>query len=327
MLDNRSNHIPILSSLRFFAAFSVCLYHFVCTTTGFVTDENVLSFFNNGKYGVQMFFVISGFVIPWSMYNAGYKLKNIFRFLLKRFLRLEPPYLVSVVLAIIIILLRQNILNNYDVQFSSTQIILHFGYLIPFFNNYHWLNQIYWTLAIEFQYYLLIALLFPLFISPNKIYRYILYIVFIALGLISNPDFLPFWLPVFLMGIILFLTIKNKINKIEFYLLLIVLSIWSVYLYGIICCCYSLITVFSILYFNSKEFKITNFLGEMSYSVYLIHPLIGGTLINVLSHSITVAWQKILLIVLGVIITFLSAWIMYLFVEKPSKRWSAGIKY
>lgn len=274
-----------------------------------------------------MFFVISGFIIPWSMYNTKYKIKNIFKFLLKRILRLEPPYIVSIVFAMFVIVLRQKILNNYDLQFSFTQITLHFGYLIPFFEDYQWINKVYWTLAVEFQYYLLISLLFPLFIHSNSIYRYLLYLLFFVLSLNSNVYFLPHWLPIFLMGITLFLKMIHTIKIIEFYLLLLLLSIWSIYFYDIACCIYSLATVLLILFFNKTALKIPTFLGEFSYSVYLIHVFTGGTLINVLSHNIVVVWQKILLIIFGVIVTYVSAWVMYLVVEKSSKKWSAKIKY
>lgn len=75
-----AKNIPILNSLRFFAAFSVCMFHFVCKVTGFIKDEFTLSLFDNGKYGVQMFFVISGFIIPWSMYYSRYKKKIFLNF-------------------------------------------------------------------------------------------------------------------------------------------------------------------------------------------------------------------------------------------------------
>ena len=328
MLNNTTaKNIPILSSLRFFAAFSVIMFHFVCTVTGFINDELTLSLFDNGKNGVQMFFVISGFIIPWSMYYSNYKIQYIFKFLLKRLLRLEPPYIVSIFFAMFVIVMRQKILNNFDVQFSFTQILLHFGYLIPFFEKYNWLNGVYWTLAVEFQYYILISLLFPLFTHSNSIYRYLLYILFLILGLNSNVHFLPHWLPIFLMGIILFLKMINKIKMIEFYSLLLILSIWSLYLNDIGCGIYSLGTVLLILFFNQTSLQIPAFLGEFSFSVYLIHNFTGGTLINVFSHNMVVLWQKILLILSAVIISFLSAWVMYMIIEKPSKKWSAKVKY
>jgi len=100
MASKSKNNIVVLDSLRAFAALSVCLFHFVCTTTGYITTDWILNLFDIGKYGVQLFFVISGFVIPWSMYAAGFQLKNLFSFLFKRLARLEPPYVFSVLIAL-----------------------------------------------------------------------------------------------------------------------------------------------------------------------------------------------------------------------------------
>jgi peptidoglycan/LPS O-acetylase OafA/YrhL len=328
MPENKTyKNIPILNSLRFFAAFSVCIFHFICTTNGLIYNKLILSLFDNGRYGVQMFFVISGFVIPWSMYNAKYKVKNIFRFLLKRLLRLEPPYIFSIIFIILVILILRKSLNIFDVQFTFTQILLHFGYLIPFFEDYKWLNAVYWTLAIEFQFYLLISILFPLFIHSKSIYRYFLYMLFLLLSINSNFSLITHWLPIFLMGIILFLKMIKKIKIIEFYSLLVLLSIWSIYFHGIACCIFSISTVLLILYFNDIELKILSFLGEFSYSLYLIHNFTGAILINLLSPYAIYLWQKILLLVFGVIISYVLAWMMYVIIEKPSKKLSTKIKY
>ena len=82
---SKGTEIPVLESLRAFAATSVCLYHFVCTTTDYVHNESVLNLFSLGEYGVHLFFVISGFIIPWSMYRAGYEIKHFFTFFYRFF--------------------------------------------------------------------------------------------------------------------------------------------------------------------------------------------------------------------------------------------------
>lgn len=328
MLENKIyKNIPILNSLRFFAAFSVCVFHFVCTTNGLIYNELIIFIFDHGKYGVQMFFVISGFVIPWSMYNSNYKINKIFKFLLKRFLRLEPPYIISMILFISIILTLRIGLNIFDVQFSLEQILLHFGYLIPFFEGFKWLNDVYWSLAIEFQYYLLISILFPLFIHSNSIYRYILYFLFLSLSINSNFSFIFYWLPIFLMGIIIFLKFIEKIKIIEFYSLLLLLTIWVIYFYGIACGVFSIVTVILILYFKNNELKTLSFLGEFSYSLYLIHNFTGAILINLLSPYMINLWQKLLLLIFSLVISYILAWVMFILIEKPSKKWSATIKY
>ncbi|MHB8208815.1 acyltransferase family protein [Mucilaginibacter sp.] len=45
-----------------------------------------------------IFFVISGFVIPYSLFKANYELKHYFKFLYKRVLRLHPPYLAALLI-------------------------------------------------------------------------------------------------------------------------------------------------------------------------------------------------------------------------------------
>ncbi len=133
-----SSHIPVLDSLRAIAAIAVCFFHFVVGPINFVKDETILNFFGYGKYGVQLFFVISGFIIPWSLSFKKYEIKSFFKFLIKRLVRLEPPYLFSIFLVLLLYVLRYYLLNDFDSRsFSVKQVMLHIGYLIPFFENYH----------------------------------------------------------------------------------------------------------------------------------------------------------------------------------------------
>ena len=59
--------ISVINTLRGIAALVVCLYHFVCTTTDYIESQIILDIFSFGKKGVQIFFIISGIVIPLSM--------------------------------------------------------------------------------------------------------------------------------------------------------------------------------------------------------------------------------------------------------------------
>jgi len=329
MTNIKNSNIPILDSLRAFAAISVCLFHFVCTTIGYIETQWVLDSFSIGKYGVQLFFVISGFIIPWSMYQANFKLKNIFKFALKRLTRLEPPYIISIVLALLILFVRENFLNveNNHIAVSFNQVFLHFGYLIPFFENYQWLNPVYWTLAIEFQYYFFIALLFLPLINSNLVYRILVGLCIAGLSFVGNEKFLFYWLPVFYIGILTFLFKIDFIKKREFYLSLFFLLSFCFYKYPIASVIYMAIPVIAILFFTNYKIAVFNFFGKMSYSIYLIHPLIGASIINLLSHHYYGTFSKILVILTGLVVTLISSYIMYLVVENPSKKLSASIKY
>lgn len=318
----------ILDSLRAFAALSVCIYHFVCTTIGLFEKNLIWDFFSFGKYGVQTFFVISGFIIPYSMYIGRYRIQHFFKFFIKRLARLEPPYMVSLILAIGILLVRERLLGNSpDLQeLSIERISLHFAYLIPF-TNYEWINQVYWTLAIEFQYYLLIALLFIPLMSGKLFVRIIVYVSIIACGLIMNKDFLPYWLPVFLIGIVLFLYKVKKIDSIEYLIVSVLTLCFMLFFHPIGEIIFVIIPVILIIFKSESSFKLGEFFGKMSYSIYLIHPIIGATFINVLSHHVTSVLTKIVLVIGGLIVTLVSSYIMYYFVEKPSKKLSSKFKY
>ena len=80
--DNEQDRdrITNLDLLRGVAALAVCLFHFDYDgALGIPSVSHVLSY---GYLGVQMFFVISGFIIPYSMLRSGYRIKNIKGFLI-----------------------------------------------------------------------------------------------------------------------------------------------------------------------------------------------------------------------------------------------------
>ena len=329
MNDLSGKHISVLDSLRAFAAISVCLFHFVCTTTGYISTKEILEFFSIGKYGVQLFFVISGFVIPWAMYIAKYQISDFFIFFIKRFSRLEPPYIASLVTMLVIIYARSIFIQPSNAQLhpSVNQVLLHFGYLIPFFSNYKWLNDVYWTLAIEFQYYLFIALVFPVITKPNLLIRIAFYTLCIATSFTTKSTFLPYWMPFFGLGIVLFLKLSNLISKHEYFVVTGLLTSFCLYKHPLPMVVFALLPVITVLFWRDMKVSGLNFLGKFSYSIYLFHPVLGATFINVMSHKYNSDLEKILVITSGFIITLLSAWLTYLIVEKPSKTWSSKIRY
>jgi peptidoglycan/LPS O-acetylase OafA/YrhL len=142
MNNSERRDIPVIYSLRAIAAISVCLCHFI--EHPYFHNPELINVFFIGKYGVEMFFIISGFIIPWSMYQRGYVFKSFFTFLFKRLVRLEPPYIASIIITLVMLFLRHKLLIHTTADTPSyTQIALHFGYLIPFFKNYHWLQLMY----------------------------------------------------------------------------------------------------------------------------------------------------------------------------------------
>lgn len=320
---------PILESLRAFAATSVCLYHFVCTTTDYVHNPTVLSIFRHGEYGVHLFFIISGFIIPYSMYRGRYEIKNFFVFLGKRLLRLEPPYIVSVFIAVLLMTLRQHFYGSTGKgDLSFMRVFLHFGYLIPFFQEqYNWINQVYWTLAIEFQYYIFMGLLFVPLTMNKLIYRIGIYALFAGSMFFDENANLIYWLPIFLLGIILFLDHIKQLTKWEFWITTPAIFAWALTQFHVGGVVIMGIGFIAILKYKTYSTVIGDFLGKMSYSFYLFHPLLGGTIINVLSHSYNSPIEKVFVFITGFILTVFGSYIMYLLVEKWSRKLSKKIVY
>jgi len=98
-----------------------------------------------GRLGVYVFFLISGFLVPFSIKGVGWSPAN--DFLRRRFLRIAPMYFLSIPLGLVL----EHWLQGRSV---SASMLLQNLLLIPnFFNNPYALNA-YWTLQIEFAFYL-----------------------------------------------------------------------------------------------------------------------------------------------------------------------------
>ncbi len=309
----------------------VVLFHFVWATTGFVSSKTILEIFKYGKCGVHIFFVISGFIIPYSLYSSNYKIQNFFKFVLKRIIRLDPPYIVSIILVIVVAYCK--VWFHYEGSAPNTvtlpQVALHLGYLINFFPQYHWLNNVYWTLAIEFQYYLLMALVVMFFTSSNIFMRLIMYALFLVgpfIPAMPMAAHFPLYAPLFLMGILVFQYKKNIITNIEFWIVFVLATV-LVYIPLKEIVFFGLFAAFAILFFENVHIKFLSWLGKFSYSVYLIHPVIGASVVNILSHHVTGLWQKIGVVLIGIVVTLVSSLIMYWLIEKPSKKISSSIKF
>lgn len=325
-------HVSVLDSLRAFAALSVCLYHFICTTIGLIFPEYIITTFSYGRYGVHIFFVISGFIIPFTMYYSNYKINSFPKFILKRLIRLEPPYIFSIG----IILLFMYIKSKFNIGIEDHEpvtlkrIILHFGYLINFFLEYKWLNNVYWTLAIEFQYYIIISLMYLLFVNTKLILRSVGYgLCFLMAFLFFVNDInnhFPIYAPLFLMGIVTFQLKVKLISNIEFIVVFICGCILNYLYLEPIVSILGGITSLVILFFSELKIPVLNYFGKMSYSIYLIHPIIGAAIINILSRQVNSMYQKIGLICLSLIATIIASYIMYILIENPSKKLASKIK-
>ena len=325
-----STQIPVIICLRGIAALMVCIFHFVNFTTNYVTNETIRSITDYGKLGVQVFFVISGVVIPLAMIKSNYQLKDWKTFFAKRLVRIEPAYLASLAIVLTFFYLRRYLPSSpQDLMISRRDILLHFGYLIPFIDNAQWAMSVYWTLGIELQFYLSLSLTMPFILKGGQWSRYFLYALFIAMPFLSLKDdrFLLLHGPVFLIGISYAFSITGVSGLKEYWIVSLIAITMAAITQPAGHVIAAVLSILIIANFANFKTRSLVFLGTISYSIYLIHQCVGAALINYLSHKFRQPWQMPCVFTAGVLASILAAYCLYILVEKPSHAWSQRIKY
>lgn len=320
-----ASRIKILDPLRGLAALAVTWYHF----SG--RDPNSIIKLS-GAYcilGVEVFFVISGFVIPYALSQSDYRLSDYPRFLLKRALRLEPPYLVSIILMLLLIFLSyasHGFQGGQTQHISAIQVLLHLGYVNVFF-GYDWILPVYWTLAIEFQFYLSIGLLYPLIRNQSQWIRNITLVVLGLTFLITPSEaFVCHYVFLFLLGIVTY-QYRKKMLDAKGYLFRVALLVICLYVgLGMAITLAGLATALAIAYVNRGAGPL-KFFGKISYSVYLTHASVGSTILDFSLRRVSGTASRLSLYIVAIAATILSAYFLYRLVELPAQRWSARIAY
>lgn len=320
-------YYPTINLLRGIAAFLVCLYHFTSYTDFrgalFCSESFIPTFGKLGENGVYIFFVISGFVITLSLSKDNFKLNQLHRFLSRRFIRIEIPYFVSILLILFVGFIFA-LKNNQEYLFNAERFIYHIAYIIPF-SNYGWYNIIYWTLAIEFQFYIVIGLIYYFLSSKNKLALYLALSVFFVSGFVVHDNrFVFHFSTIFLQGIILFL-IKNEKIEFKIGMLFICLCVFATaYIHSFEISAFTLLTLICIQY-SEISTKITNQFGEISYSLYLTHGVIGGNLLYLFSRYTTTIFEKTFLIIAALGASLLFSYLFWKLIENPARQLSRKI--
>lgn len=320
-------YYPSINMLRGIAALLVCIYHFTNYTGRhgdfFIKGEMTQLIGEYGILGVYIFFIITGFVIPLSLMKYNFRLNQLHKFLSKRWIRIEIPYIVSIIL-ILLVSFVFSIKNDTPFTLSLAKLSHHIFYSASFF-NYEWYNPIYWTLAIEMQFYILIALTFPLLKNRNHLLNCIVPLTLTLSSLAINDHRLVFFYgSIFSQGILLFLIMREKISCFLGILFIGFSSIITVYVNGLDIAMVSLLSLGVIAFLNVDK-SILNQLGKISYSLYLTHGLIGVNLIYLLARYSSSFEAKLGLVLVALIFSILAAFFFWRIIERPSKKWSQKI--
>jgi len=166
-----AGHDPVVDGVRALAILWVISYHLVLFHLGSFTAEAVTvatgtwtQWTSRGDMGVDLFFVISGYLIGGILF-AEYRSTGtvlVRRFYVRRFLRLIPVYIVAMLVGLYFVhnIPREAILMEFPPFMNADMMWTNLLYV----NNFLPINRQYmgwcWSLAIEEQFYLL----FPAFL-------------------------------------------------------------------------------------------------------------------------------------------------------------------
>ncbi|UKO99574.1 acyltransferase family protein [Nostoc sp. UHCC 0870] len=348
-------HFHFLDGLRAIAAFWVILYHVgpddrLTQLTKLLPEWLVTIIFKSGSLGVSIFFVLSGFVIAYSMRNAKIDLKYFQGFTLRRFIRLSPPYYVAIIIALAFALLssyaKGNAFAPMGEPVSLQRLFAHLFYVQSFFGFQH-IDDVYWTLCLEVQFYLVFGVLLGLsqWLNYRFNFNYGLAIVFIPsaivavlfpMGILGDQGrpitFLPLWYG-FLLGVFAYWSWQNKWKRNLFYLYSVILVAVGVINSSIfaIACVLTAVMILEVARANCLHtwfsWSWLQFLGNISYTLYLTHvPLLGAVFFvfqKFFGHSLV---SELLSLVVAISVCIACAVLMWQFVEKPSIKWSRSIK-
>lgn len=323
--------VEILEPLRGFAALAVAWFHF--THGGPLVPEGTW-LYRSGEYGwlgVEMFFVISGFVIPYSMHRAGYRLgPDTGRFLLKRIIRLDPPYLVTIGLTIALAYASAMApgFQGESPAFSGPQLLAHLGYLNTFL-GYGWLSPVFWTLAIEFQYYLLAAVTFPLLVHPRAGVRLgVLAALALTAFAVASNAYIFHYGGLFAMGGATFLRASQGLSNRTFVAVVAGLAAVTAAATGPLMALVGLATALAIAFMRLPHVSFLAWLGTVSYSLYLLHVPFGGRVVNLGARVARDSLPLQLAVLAAAVgVSLAVSWALYRWVERPAQRWSSAIRY
>jgi peptidoglycan/LPS O-acetylase OafA/YrhL len=230
-----------------------------------------------GRYGVMLFFVISGFVILMSLDRVGTR-----EFAIRRFIRLYPIYWISVALSVATVAL----FGLPGVETTPIDLLVNLTMLQGFlgFPN---IDGSYWTLEIELLFYLQAAVLSALGAFSKRWLPITLYgwgLLFVALRYVVPTD-LPvarqvvIHLPTFMIGIVAYAIVMRRERRLAVVLFpLLPLAVQARYvpLDSVLVAAFFVMVVLAaagrLPIMASAPLR---WLGAISYPLYLIHQDVG----------------------------------------------------
>jgi peptidoglycan/LPS O-acetylase OafA/YrhL len=333
-------YLPGLNGLRAIAALSVVVSHITIALPDFGLEK--IGDWGFAAHGVTLFFTISGFLITYLLLLEKKKQKiNIKKFYARRILRIWPLYYSYLLITIVCLI-------AYS-QFNTKSILYYIFFCanMPFvFGGSLFLIAHLWSIGVEEQFYLL----WPVFVKFTEkklllltflIATFLIALKFYARYVLMNELFKTFLdvnrfecMLIGAIGAILFST-QNKLFRtiiihislqISAWVLLILIALGKINTPGpsenVLMSLITLILIMGQICSKNKIFNLDNeffdFLGKISYGLYVIHPLIIFLLSKAfIKLNINISFMGIIIYLTVIFSTIFFAHISYKYFERP----------
>lgn len=333
-----ASRVQALDLLRLFAALAVVSYHY--TVRGGADDHltwltlpEIGGVTQYGFLGVQLFFVISGFVIAFSAEGRTTR-----EFFVARAARIYPGFIVCMTLTFAVLAL----FGAPEFHATIGQWLANFAIVAPAAKQ-PFMDGAYWSIVYEIIFYVWIAALIASGAFPRYLAAFVAAWLALSLGnellLGSNALrrlFLTDESGFFAAGVMLYMIYSGRRSALTFALLIAATALgafqadWSAdwnrqhfavalpHLTLMLCGIGAVAVVAACLTIRRLPLPATLLLaiGGLTYPLYLIHQMVGFTIFNRL-HD--VAPRGVL--VLGTLVLMVAtAWLIYRFVEHPGQK-------
>lgn len=340
----RGRRLVELDVLRFVAAFAVMSFHYMAASKSLWGDYPTALFASVnrvtvlGILGVELFFLISGFVILMSVWGH-----TVGEFAVSRVSRLYPAYWFSVV--VIFILYTFSGVRGFDPQLPLRDYLINLTMLQGGLGIGH-AGGVFWSLWVELRFYLLIAL-FPLFgITLRRCLIFMTaWLVLVVAAEATHGDLLtlavmPRQAPYFIAGMAFYLIHRFGSTLVlwGFVAVSYALSLLAaterikdrVDMLGIahfpappeavivaVTLIFASMAAVSLGWLRWLRWRALTTLGALTYPLYLLHQTVSAVLIPELRDSVD-RWT---LVGITMAVSIVLAYLVYRLVDKPGQRW------
>lgn len=320
------SRVAELDVLRGLAASGVVVYHYTSNYDRLWGHPQPLAFtFPWGAYGVQLFFMISGFVILMSIERS----RRLVDFGAARFFRLYPAYWAAAITTFFVV----HWLGLPGREYDIPTLLINFTMLQGFFGVPD-VDGPYWTLRVELWFYIIMAAIFALGLRRHVLAAFAAFTLFgfTEQWLFSLDQVRGWWrveatmpilhhAPFFLFGISLYKLRMGAVRSAIFGLAV-----------AMICACawqsWAKVGIHLLLMgvvFVATQRRLTwlchpafLYLGTISYGLYLIHGHIGYALIR---QAYGLGWDGRLAIAVAIGVAIALGSALTFGVERPANRW------